>query len=199
MKCAIVCYIRPRYNGPPLYFVYLPYHSQCPHANNSSMDRGKYCVYTNLAWLIYNYWSLQCTPASQCGPNLNKISRLYHVKYIHGVVVILNAMVSVLASNGFRDAFTLDIQYFAFPGPWTVVCLPECHDDVIKWKHSPRNWPFVRGIHRSRWIPTQRPVTRSFDVFFDLRLNRRLSKQSWGWWFETLSWSLWRHRNVQVK
>ena len=25
--------------------------------------------------------------------------------------------------------------------------------DVIKWKHFPRNWPFVRGIHRSRWIP----------------------------------------------
>ena len=25
----------------------------------------------------------------------------------------------------------------------------ECHDDVIKWKHFPRNWPFVRGIHRS--------------------------------------------------
>ena len=28
----------------------------------------------------------------------------------------------------------------------------------------------------------QRPVTRSFDVFFDLRPNKRLSKQSWGWW-----------------
>ena len=41
----------------------------------------------------------------------------------------------------------------------------------------------------------QRPVTRSFDVFFDLRLNKRLSKQSWGWWFETLSHLLWRHRN----
>ena len=37
-----------------------------------------------------------------------------------------------------------------------------------------------------RWIPAQRPVTRSFDVFFDLRLNKRLSKQWWGWWFETL-------------
>ena len=24
-----------------------------------------------------------------------------------------------------------------------------CHDDVIKWKHFPRNWPFVRGVHRS--------------------------------------------------
>ena len=36
-------------------------------------------------------------------------------------------------------------------------------------------------------FPSQRPVTRSFDVYFDLRLNKRLSKQSWGWWFETLS------------
>ena len=45
-------------------------------------------------------------------------------------------------------------------------------------------------------FPTQRPVTRKFDVFFDLCLNKRLSKQPWGWWFETLSWSLWRQRNV---
>ena len=44
-------------------------------------------------------------------------------------------------------------------------------------------------------FPTQRPVTRSFDFFFDLRLNKRLSKQPWGWWCETLSWSLWRHCN----
>ena len=28
-------------------------------------------------------------------------------------------------------------------------------------------------------LPSQRPVTRSFDVFFDLRVNKRLSKQSW--------------------
>ena len=39
------------------------------------------------------------------------------------------------------------------------------HDDVIKWKHFPRYWPFVGGIHRSPVnFPTQRPVTRSFDV-----------------------------------
>ena len=44
-------------------------------------------------------------------------------------------------------------------------------------------------------FPAQKPVTRSFDVFFDLRLNKRLSKQWWGWWFETLSRPLWRHRN----
>ena len=47
-------------------------------------------------------------------------------------------------------------------------------------------------------FPTQRPVTRSFDVFFDLRLNKRLSKQPWGWWFETPSRSLWRHCNASI-
>ena len=44
-------------------------------------------------------------------------------------------------------------------------------------------------------FPAQRPVTRGFDVFFDLCPNKRLSKQWWGWWFETPSWSLWCHRN----
>ena len=44
-------------------------------------------------------------------------------------------------------------------------------------------------------FPTQRPVSRSFDVFFGLCLNKRLSKQPWGWWFETQSWSLWRYCN----
>ena len=44
-------------------------------------------------------------------------------------------------------------------------------------------------------FPTQRPVMRSFHVYFDLRPNKRLSKQSWGWWFETLWRPLWRHHN----
>ena len=42
----------------------------------------------------------------------------------------------------------------------------------------------------------QRPVTRSFDVFFDLRLTKWFSKQWWGRWFDTQPCPLWRHRNV---
>ena len=52
----------------------------------------------------------------------------------------------------------------------------KCHEDVIKWKHFPHNWPSVQGIHGPGEFPTQRPVTRSFDVFCYLRLNKRLSK-----------------------
>ena len=58
-------------------------------------------------------------------------------------------------------------------------------------------WPFVRGIHRSPVnCPHKRPVTRSFDVFFDLRPNKRLSKQWRGWWFETQSCSSCKFRIV---
>ena len=55
---------------------------------------------------------------------------------------------------------------------------------------GPGNLPFTGEF------PSQRPVTRSFDVFFDLCLNKRLSKQSWGWWFEFPSCSSWRHSSV---
>ena len=65
-----------------------------------------------------------------------------------------------------------------------VIVMLISHDDVIKWRHFPPvNVEF----------PAQRPVTRSFDVFFDMRLDTRLSKHSRGWWFETPSRPLWRH------
>ena len=62
---------------------------------------------------------------------------------------------------------------------------------------------FVMGIH---WTPpppphthththTQRPVTRNFGDFFDLCLNKRLSKQSTRRWFETPSRLFWSHCN----
>ena len=44
-------------------------------------------------------------------------------------------------------------------------------------------------------LPTQRPVTRSFDVFVELCVNKQLSKQSCGWCFQTPVSSLWRHCN----
>ena len=66
------------------------------------------------------------------------------------------------------------------------------------WRHQMETFSPVLAICAGNWpvtgeFPAQRPVTRSFDVFFDLHPNKRLSKQSWGWWFET---PLWRHTNA---
>ena len=59
------------------------------------------------------------------------------------------------------------------------------------WRHQMETFSALLAICAGNSLvpcefPAQRPVTRSCDVFFDLHLNKRLSKQSWGWWFETL-------------
>ena len=58
---------------------------------------------------------------------------------------------------------------------------------------SSNGYSFRVTGHLCGEFPAQRPVTRRFDIFFDMCLNKRLRKQSWGWWFETLSRQLWRH------
>ena len=92
-----------------------------------------------------------------------------------------------------------------FPHKWPVTRKMFPFDDVIMlrnawWRHQMETVSALLAICAGNSpvpgeFPAQRPVTRAFDVIFDLRLNKRLSKQSWGWWFETLSCSLWRHRN----
>ena len=71
---------------------------------------------------------------------------------------------------------------------------------VTWWRHEMETFSALLAICAGNSpipgeFPTQRTVTRSFDVFFDLRLNKRLRKQSRVWWFETQSRPLWRHRN----
>ena len=68
------------------------------------------------------------------------------------------------------------------------------------WRHQMETFSALLAIWAENSpvtgeFPAQRPATRSFDVFFDLHLNKRLSKQSWGWWFETPLHPLWRHCN----
>ena len=70
------------------------------------------------------------------------------------------------------------------------------------WRHQMETFSVlldfcVRNSPVTSEFPSQRPVMQSFNVFFDLRLNKRLSKQSWGWWFEMPLRSLWCHCNDQ--
>ena len=91
-------------------------------------------------------------------------------------------------------------------GKFTIVVLSWCVPWIINnvcgswWCHPMETFSELLALCAGNSpvtgeFPAQRPVTRSFDVFFDLCLNKRLSKQSWGWWFGTPSCSLWRHCN----
>ena len=71
------------------------------------------------------------------------------------------------------------------------------------WRHQMETFSALLALcARNSPVPgeftSQRPVTRSFDIFVDLRPNKLVSKQSWGWWFETISCSLWRHCNANL-
>ena len=104
---------------------------------------------------------------------------------------------------------------------WTMQITAKCHlnlvEDRIKaqspsseqgfkqrnpswWRHQMETFSALLSICAGNSpvtgeFPAQRPVTRSSGVFFDLRLNKRLNKQSWGWWFDTPSRPLWCHSN----
>ena len=73
------------------------------------------------------------------------------------------------------------------------------HDDVIKWKHFPRYWPFVRGIHRSPVNSPHKGRWRGALILSSIcALNKQLYEQSWGWWFETPPRSLWWYCNEWI-
>ena len=68
------------------------------------------------------------------------------------------------------------------------------------WRHQIETFSallalWARNSSVTGEFPAQRPVKQSFDAFFALRLDKRLSKQSWGWWFGTPSPPLWRNCN----
>ena len=96
-----------------------------------------------------------------------------------------------------KQATTLCIKFL-----YTVFICDKliCKTLNLWWRHQMETFSALLAICAvnspvTGEFPPQRPVTRSFDVFLDSRLNERLSKQWWGWWYETPSRPLWRHCN----
>ena len=73
---------------------------------------------------------------------------------------------------------------------WEVVMMTSSNGNIFR-----ATGPLCGEFTGHRWITLTRPVTRSFDVFSELRLDKRWNKQSWGWWFGTPSRLLWRQCN----
>ena len=89
---------------------------------------------------------------------------------------------------------------------WEALTLKRCYcnQNGSWWRHQMETFSALLALCAGNSPVTgefllQRTVMRCFDVFFDLHLNKRLSKQSWGWWFEMPSCSLWHHNNALLK
>ena len=103
----------------------------------------------------------------------------------------LDGFITSLACMSQRENMTTSISIGLAPSHYTW------------WRHQMETFSALLALCAGNSpvageFPAQRPVTRSFDVSFDLRLNKQFSKQSWGWWFEAPSHSLWSHCNDEA-
>ena len=103
---------------------------------------------------------------------VNEIPVTHRQKYPHCTQSITLLLLTCdwksrgISSHGFNSAFP---EYSGFCSTW--------------WRHQMEAFSSLQAFCAGNsLVTTQRPVMRSFDVFFDLRLNKRLSKQAWGWW-----------------
>ena len=78
------------------------------------------------------------------------VSSMHYQKYLT-IWYKSQKMLISLCSESLADSLFISIIpcCFLVTRSWLPFSLSSTHDDVIKWKHFPRNWPFVRGIHRS--------------------------------------------------
>ena len=144
-----------------------------------------------------------------------KLEYLHHMLFFLGIETCTEIRIvdfALLISFGGKLANYTPEQHIGYDS-WNInVIIYTCSISISMvtgiystwWRHQMETFSALLAICAGNSpvpgeFPTQRPVTRSFDVFFDLRLNKRLSKQSWGWWFETPSWSLWRQCNEMLE
>ena len=112
------------------------------------------------------------------------------------------AVIKVYVESLFGRSFIKKVQVYLFAVSWPRphIC-SWWHYSSPWWRHQMETFSALLALCVGNSpvtgeFPSQWPVTRSFDVFFDILLNKRSSIQSWLWWFETPSRLLWRHRNA---
>ena len=111
-----------------------------------------------------------------------------------------------LGRNRIKKSSNTNKIVYAVEIIWWIICIIICNKmnsccncvkqkityDMIWWRHRMETFstllPLCAGNSPvTGEFPARRPAPRSSVVFFDLLLNKQLSKQSSGWWFETQS------------
>ena len=184
-----------------------------PHVGPTNLAiRGAAC---NMIWCHYHYWMLCCINRGHLSHfyfrSLSVSARYkFHIRitditsiYINGIIsrkiskCILKSssiecwfkLIAAVARPSVRNSTTIKIRFIL---PYEVIA-QSCY---ACWRHQMETFSALLAIFAGNSpVPSelQRPV--SFHVFVGLPLNKPLSKQWWGWWFETLSPPLWRHCN----
>ena len=155
-----------------------------------------FCLYTNKKTKCHRIFSPVSLTNYETQNTRSNESKMTKLNFRQNYNSLSKAVYFYIFCNLFLTTSTLQDPNF------TIIVLAEGRCPTTQWwRHQMETFTALLAICAGNSpvpgeFPAQRPVTRSFDVFFDLRLNKRLRKQSWSWWFETLSCPLWRHCNA---
>ena len=138
-----------------------------------------------------NHCLMQCCLSS----NHKRQSNLVYIGSGNGLVLCL--LLDLMAPTWWRQQMETLSALLALCAGNSLVTGERCDMAFIEPMH--RNKPNITYLLVTGEFPSQRPVTRSYDVFFDLHLNTWLNKQSRHWWFGMPSCSLWQHCNESIK
>ena len=161
------------------------HHIRAHHRKHTAWLKRKFCVQTTFRSKNYG---LITSHVSRLALQNDMLS-IYFNTTRYNLIIYINPASRYITFPViyFISGATVSLVYFI--APW--------------WRHQMETYSALLAICAGNSpvtgeFPAQRPVTRSFNVFFDLCLIKRMSKQSRGWWFETPSGPLWRHSNVYV-
>ena len=97
---------------------------------------------------IHQFHIPQCPIQNRNVHNIRSVNgALWNMEQVHSGSIVLGHVLCGCLSTPIGIGHLREVFYEK------DVRAATCHDDVIKEKHFPRYWPFVWGIHRSRWIP----------------------------------------------
>ena len=139
-------------------------------------------------------------------PNMHSIGFYYHIyREISNHILLYMFLLNIRTSQTSHKWINSGVYV------WSSYLSPKMSEIVrVKhifltswWRHQMETFSALLALCEGNppatfGFPSQRPVTRSFGVLFDPRLNKRLSKQPRRRWFERPSSSSWRHCNVST-
>ena len=146
--------------------------------------------------LVLDYWQISDCIICKC------MNPAFQVKWYE--IIMCNMCISFCLCNWTQLSHYYHMIFFIVRASiWSCLCSSCSTESLASVSMMSSNGnifhltgPLCGEFTGHQWIPHTKAVTQSFDVVFDLRLNKCLSKQSWGWWFEMPSRSLWCNCNV---
>ena len=97
-------------------------------------------------------------------------------------------LITVICFRTHENVYMSDPGYHWFLSRWNMIT--SSNGNIFRITD-----PLCGKFTGHRWIPHANASDAELWFFWYLRLNKRLSKQSRGWWFATPSRPLWRHCN----